>query len=796
MSQWVLQYDGFDPQQERLREALCTLGNGYFATRGAAEEALADPTHYPGTYLAGGYNRLDTMVAGRIITNEDLVNFPNWLRLTFRCDNGDWLNLMAVEVLSYRQELHLKNGVLIRRFRFRDKEGRETTVQSRRLVHMGNPHLAAMETAITAENWSGRVFIKSELDGSVINGGVERYKQLNSKHLETLDKGAMGDDGIYLLVRTNQSRLEVAEAARTRLYAGGETLPVAAPAYEEKEIIGQEFALELERQKTVTVEKTVTLYTSRDRAISESSLAARCALARCGRFQDLLESHSRAWERLWRRCDVEVRARNNSQLALRVHIFHLLQTISMHTAELDVGVPARGLHGEAYRGHIFWDELFMFFFYTLRVPEVTRSLLLYRFRRLDAARREAREAGYQGAMYPWQSASDGSEETQIVHLNPNSGRWLDDHSHLQRHVNIAIVYNIWQYLKVSGDLDFLTNYGAEMMLEIARFWSSIAAYNHKTRRYEISNVMGPDEYHEKYPDSEKGGLKNNAYTNVMAVWVLERALEALDLLNEERRRELSEELGLKADEVKRWRDITRKMTVPFHGDGIISQFEGYDRLEELDWERYRKKYGSIGRLDRILEAEGDSPDRYKLSKQADVLMIFYLLPIPEVRRIFKQLGYDFDDGAFRRNIDYYMERTSHGSTLSRVVHAFVVAQIDPKRFWVFFTEALQSDIADIQGGTTQEGIHLGAMGGIDDLVLGCYAGIDTWGKTISFNPVLPGGMQKLHLRICYRARWFELDMVKGRLRLSVDKNGTQPVQVAVKGKTRSIRPGCARDFKL
>ncbi len=525
-------------------------------------------------------------------------------------------------------------------------------------------------------------------------------------------------------------------------------------------------------------------------------MAARSALSRSGRFQDLLETHTRAWKFLWRRFDVEVRTRNHAQLALRVHIFHLLQTISMHTVGLDVGVPARGLHGEAYRGHIFWDELFMFFFYTLRIPEVARSLLLYRYRRLEAARLGAKNAGYEGAMYPWQSGSDGREETQIVHLNPNSGRWLDDHSHLQRHVNVAIVYNVWQYFKASGDLVFMAHYGAEMILEIARFWASISTFNEETQRYEISNVMGPDEYHEKYPNVEEGGLKNNAYTNVMAVWVIERALEVLNVLNEERRNELSEELDLKDNEIKRWKDITRKMTIPFHGDGIISQFEGYDQLKEFDWEGYRKKYGNIGRLDRILEAEGDSPDRYKLSKQADVLMLFYLLPISEVRRLIKQLGYHFDDDTFRKNIDYYMERTSHGSTLSRVVHAFVVAHIDPKRFWGFFTEALQSDIADIQGGTTQEGIHLGAMAGIDDLVLGCYAGIDSWGETISFDPVLPGGMQKLHLRIRYRSRWFELDMTKGRLHLSLDRDGGQPVQVAVKGKTYTIRPGGARDFKL
>lgn len=164
MLDWMLVYEGFDPERERLREALCTLGNGYFATRGAGEEAAADDIHYPGTYLAGGYNRLDTEIAGRVIENEDLVNLPNWLCLTFQPEDGDWLDLRAVEILSYRQTLHLKHGVLARRLRFRDRQGRETTLLSRRFVHMANPHLAAIETILTPENWSGRIRVRSALD--------------------------------------------------------------------------------------------------------------------------------------------------------------------------------------------------------------------------------------------------------------------------------------------------------------------------------------------------------------------------------------------------------------------------------------------------------------------------------------------------------------------------------------------------------------------------------------------------------------------------------------------------------
>lgn len=796
MNQWAVIYDHFDPQAQPLREALCTLGNGCFATRGAAEESQADEIHYPGTYLAGGYNRLDSSIAGRTITNEDLVNFPNWLPLKFCPDGGDWFNLMAVEILSYRLELDMRSGVLKRAVRFRDHGGRESTVSSRRFVHMAEPHLAAIEYSITAENWGGGVTVQSALDGAVLNAGVARYRQLNSKHLQTVDRGQDREDTVYLLAVTNSSHLRVAEAARTCVYVGDTEITPQRKALSADESIGQELTFELAQGETATVEKTVTFYSSRDWAISEPSLEARLAVRRCGRFTELLDSHMRAWQMLWRKCDVTINARNSQQIVLRLHIFHLLQSVSPNSIGRDVGVPARGLHGEAYRGHIFWDELFIFPFYTFRIPEITRSLLLYRYRRLHMARCLAREEGYQGAMYPWQSGSNGREETQVVHLNPRSGTWGPDLSRRQRHVNAAVVYNTWQYFMLTGDIEFMSFYGAEMIIEIARVWASIATYNRKTKRYDITGVMGPDEYHEKYPGSDEGGLTNNAYTNVMAVWVVERALEVLDVISPERCRELKQKLGLRADELKRWTDITCKMTIPFHQDGIISQFEGYDNLEEFDWEGYTKKYGNIQRLDRVLKAEGYTPDRYKVSKQADVLMLFYLLPPKELRRIFSRLGYEFDDEMVQRNINYYMQRTSHGSTLSKVVHASVLDRIDRSSAWDLFCAALESDVADIQGGTTPEGIHLGAMAGTVDIVLRHYGGIDTTGEVIAFYPRLPESLHGLRFRLRHRGQWYELDINNKTFKLSVDENGPDPVTVNVQGKRLKLKPGTTHAFPL
>ncbi|MGQ9695827.1 MAG: BON domain-containing protein [Thermodesulfobacteriota bacterium] len=386
MNLWTLAYEGFDPKKESLREALCTLGNGYFATRGAVPESEANEIHYPGTYLAGGYNRLKTEIAGRVVENEDLVNMPNCLLTRFRPEGGDWFNLRPVEILSYRQELNLKEGLLLKRVRFRDKQNRETILIERRFIHMANMHLAALEITIIPVNWTGQIQIHAALDGTVINAGGERYKQLNNKHLEQVQSGLVNDDIIYLLVQTNQSFIRVAEAARIRVFLGDEFIEAERELIEQFGYIAQEIFVDGGQEKPVRIEKIVSFYTSKDFAISEPALDAVEAVRQAGSFDELLESHILQWAHLWDRCDIQLMGNDRAQMILRLHIFHLLQTVSRNSLDLDIGVPARGWHGEAYRGHVFWDELFIFPYFNLRIPNLTRSLLLYRYRRLDQAR--------------------------------------------------------------------------------------------------------------------------------------------------------------------------------------------------------------------------------------------------------------------------------------------------------------------------------------------------------------------------------------------------------------------------
>jgi trehalose/maltose hydrolase-like predicted phosphorylase/beta-phosphoglucomutase-like phosphatase (HAD superfamily) len=796
-SVWTLVYDSFDPARQGLREALCALGNGYFVTRGALPEAEADGVHYPGTYVAGLYDRARTEIAGRTVENEDLVNVPNWLPLRFRVAGGAWFDAQQADVLEHRLELDMRHGTLIRQLVWQDAQGRRTRVVQRRLVSMKDEHLAGLETTFTAENWSGTLEVRSGLDGRVVNAGVKRYRDLNPRHLHVLGQAEVDTETVDLQVQTIQSHVRVTLAARTRLLRDGQVAEAGRRLAEEPGFVAHELVFELEEGRPATVEKVVALYTSRDRAVSESRDDARLTVAGAEDFQGLLARHEGAWNSLWNRFDIQLDSANEwTETVLHLHIFHLLQTVSPHTIHLDVGVPARGWHGEAYRGHIFWDEVFVFPFLNFQRPILAAALLNYRHARLGAARAAAREAGYQGAMFPWQSGSNGQEETQELHLNPKSGRWLPDHSRNQRHVNIAIAYNVWQHYMVTGSTAFLRFVGAELLIEIARFWASLATYNAEEDRYEIHGVMGPDEYHEGYPDSDEQGLRNNTYTNVMVVWLLQRALEALEVLPPHYRKELIEELTIRDDELERWRDMTRKMKVVFHADGVLSQFEGYEQLEEFDWEGYRERYGNIGRLDRLLEAEGDSTDRYKLAKQADVLMLVYLLSRAELRELLGQLGYEVTEEQLARTVTYYLERTSHGSTLSGVVSAWVLARYQPEEAWQFLLHALESDVADVQGGTTAEGIHLGAMAGTVDIVLRCLTGMRARGPVLRFEPALPPKVKQLHFSVHYRGHRIDVELAEDHMRLGSRPGPAQPIQVLIHDQTVELAPGQEREISL
>lgn len=376
---------------------------------------------------------------------------------------------------------------------------------------------------------------------------------------------------------------------------------------------------------------------------------------------------------------------------------------------------------------------------------------MYRYNRLSKAREYALEYGYKGAMFPWQSGSDGREETQIIHLNPISGEWGDDYSSLQRHVSLAIAYDIWQYFHITNDTTFMEKYGAEMYLEICRFWESKAEFNNKTGKYSIGKVMGPDEFHESYPEATEGGIRDNAYTNIMTSWMFSKVPVILDKISASTKDELFNKINLSTSELNSWMDVQNKLNLVINEDGIIAQYDGYFELKELDWDYYRNKYKDIHRMDRLLKAEGKSADDFKVAKQADTLMTFYNLNDDEVNRILHNLEFNLPDDYLQNNLNYYLNRTSHGSTLSRIVHAQLANKIDNQKLsWELYKDALTSDYNDIQGGTTAEGIHAGVMAGTVMIAISNFAGVDLRGDIIKVSPNLPEHWKELKFSLVFK----------------------------------------------
>jgi len=783
---WRLAYHMFDPKNEGLREALTVVGNGYMGVRGSFEGVkIKDDTYYPGTYIAGLFNKIPSDVHGKEIFNNDFVNIPNWQLIQNKLkEDKTYFDPENAEILDYKHELDMRGAIVTRDITYKDDNGKITRIETCKMASMDNPHLAAIKYTITPQNYSGEIELNSAIDGDIINYGVPRYRALNSKHIETVDCG--GDDNkMFLHSKTNASNVDIYVHAKNMVgFDADKKLEIT------KDVVSEKISFNAKQGQAYTIEKIASIYTSKDQDIDDPRGEAMKSLNDQSAFGQLLDNHCKAWEKLWDHADINIFGDRFAQKVSRLHAYHLMVTASPHNVNIDAGMPARGLHGEAYRGHIFWDELYILPFFNKHFPEVSKALLKYRYTRLDAARNHAEAHGYKGAMYPWQTADDGYEETQVIHYNPVSDSWGPDLSCNQRHVSIAIAYNILEYYFYTGDKAFLNECGAEVVMEICRFWASIAQYDENDNKYHINGVMGPDEFHEKYPgkSDEEGGINDNAYTNVMVSWLFTK----IDSILNEIDQEVKEKINITKNEIEDWKNIAKNLNLVISNDGIISQYDGYFDLKELDWEKYSEKYGNIRRMDRILKAEGDTPDNYKVAKQADTLMIFFLLPLKEVKETIRNMGYHFDDehDLLSKNYAYYINRTSHGSTLSYIVHSYILKflDVDMQIKWNWFMEALKSDIYDSQGGTTPEGVHCGVMAGTLDIIVNSFAGINI-GENIVLSPDLPADWDAVELKFYFKGEEFFFSVGQEKTTIKkLDKNKNK-VAIQVGRETYNLKQG-------
>ncbi|MEB3177609.1 MAG: beta-phosphoglucomutase [Nostocaceae cyanobacterium] len=716
---WCLSETQFDPDQLHSRETVFTIGNGYLGTRGTFEEGY--PRAVSSTVLHGVYDDVP-------IVYTELANCPDWLPLQVIVDS-DRFRLDRGEILSYQRQLDLRRGILSRQVRWRSPGGKTVDIHFERFASMADQHILGLRCHVTPVDCNSLIEIQASINGYPENQGFN--------HWEWLDQGKT-DDGIWLQVRTRTSRITLGMACGMTVLGTEANLQVSnAPGY--PSLNATFMAVD---GKTVTIEKIVTVFTSRD--VELPVQAAQTKLAQMPPYSELLTVHQQAWEEVWQRSDVLIEGDTTAALAVRYNLFQLLIAAPRHDDK--VSIPAKTLSGFGYRGHVFWDtEIFILPFFTFTQPEIARNLLTYRYHTINGARRKAVHYGYKGAMYAWESADTGDEVTPRWAL-PNDPYgvdvriWCRDQ---EIHIAADIAYAIWYYWQATGDDQWMRDCGAEIILDTALFWASRVEWNTRQERYEIREVIGADEYHEH--------VNNNAFTNRMAQWHLEKAIFVYDWLFSEfpeRAAELKDKLHLTKQRRSRWQDIAKNIWIPYDpSTKLIEQFEGFFQLEDINLEDYAARSKSMQLVLGI-----DGANKRQVLKQPDVLMLLYLMR--------EEIEFPYSKEALQVNWDYYAPRTdiTYGSSLGPAIHAILAADIGkPEEAYKYFLQSALVDLEDVRGNA-HEGIHGASAGGIWQAVVFGFAGITLTEQGPVANPHLPPGWERLKFKIHWRGTWHEFDL--------------------------------------
>ncbi|MEH1929090.1 beta-phosphoglucomutase [Nostoc sp.] len=716
---WILIETQFDPEQLHSKETVFTIGNGYLGTRGSFEEGY--PHASPATFIHGVYDDVPVVYT-------ELVNCPDWLPLVVIV-NGDRFRLDQGKILRYDRQLDLRYGLISRSLRWRSPSGNTIDISFERFASLADPHVLALRCHLTAVDFDGLIEVQASINGYPENQGFN--------HWEGLDQGKT-DQGIWLQRCTRNSRIELGMAAKVTILGAEASLQVnTAPGY--PTLSTSFFA---KAQQTVTVEKLVTIFTSRE--IETPVPAAQEKLAHLPDYATLLKANEQAWSEVWQQSDILIEGDSTAAFAVRYNLFQLLIAAPQHDDK--VSIPAKTLSGFGYRGHIFWDtEIFMQPLFLFTQPAIARNLLSYRWHTLDGARRKAVHYGYKGAMFAWESAVTGDEVTPRWAIGSDFyGEdvriWCRDH---EIHINADIPYAIWNYWQATGDDQWMQKRGAEVILDAAIFWGSRVEFNPELEKYEIRGVIGADEYHEF--------VHNNAFTNRMAQWHLEKAIAVYDWLSEnfpERVRELEEKLKLTPEERSHWQDIIAKMLFFYEPlTELIEQFEGFFQLEDINLADYEPRDRS---MQPILGME--KTNKSQVLKQPDVLMLLYLMR--------ESADFPYNEKALQTSWDYYAPRTdiTYGSSLGPAVHAILASDLGKStEAYELFMRALMVDLEDNRGNTS-DGIHGASAGGIWQAVIFGFGGIQLTENGPVANPHLPPGWTRLKFKLHWRGLWHDFDL--------------------------------------
>ncbi len=728
---WCLRESAPDAATHFLNETLFALGNGYIGVRGTAEEGWSGPagTSLDGTYLNGFYEsetiHYPETAYALAKTNQFMLNVPNAKGIAIWID-GERFDPLTGTVEGYDRSLDLRRGVLERSLRWTAPSGRAIAVASRRVVCFDNKHLFAQHVTVTPLNFSGTVRIVTALDGAVKNIEAGDDPRVGSSVSgESLQLQAAEQDGGYaaLVQRTRNSGFLLVSATLTDIAGTAE--------YSQDGLrLEQSYTVPAVQGKAIDIRKYAAYHTSRDYPEGELAARSRAVLeqARKDGFAALTERQAAYLEDFWQQADVEIDGDDRLQQGIRFNEYHLLQSVGR---DGKTNISAKGVTGEGYEGHYFWDtEIYIFPFFLYNKPEIARKLLDYRWAGLESARRRARQMSHaKGALYPWRTIA--GEECSAYFPAGTA----------QYHINADVAYSIRQYMDATGDDDWLRAHGAEIVMETARIWTGIGSYDRQDR-FVINVVTGPDEY--------TALVNNNYYTNAMAQAHLAFAADVAERLAAQFPADytrIEQAMALEAKEPAAWRRAAQRMHLPYDEElGIHEQDDSFLSKKRWDFANTPKENYPL-----LLNYHPMVIYRHQVCKQADVVLALLLL----------SSRFTLDDK--RRDFDYYEAVTTHDSSLSSCIFSIVAAEVGyADKAYDYFMETARLDLDDTHGNTCH-GVHTAAMAGTWLGVAYGFGGLRTDGGAVRFAPTLPAQWQgyrfRIHIRGCL-------------LRVAVDGAGT------------------------
>ena len=713
---WIISEDAFDPKKQHHKETIFTVGNGYLCTRGAFEEGY--PGDHRATFIHGVFDEAP-------IVFTELANAPDYLPIIIYL-NGERFSLDSGAIESFQRTLDLRTGLLTRVVRWRSPSGMVATLTFERFASLADERLLYIRCRVTPE-FAGTVEFRAGLNGNMHNEGLVHWNWLGQ---------GKRDDVIYLHNRTRKSGIEIATAMQIANVVGRE---IVSEDCDVENAPTRMVRFEALPGQIVGIDKRVAVFTSRDVESSEVVNAAVNRVRAGAGWESALEASEQAWAEEWKRTDVVIEGDDEAQISIRFNLFQMLIAAPRHDDRVNIG--AKTLSGFGYRGHSFWDtEIFMLPLFIYTAPHIAKNLLNYRYRNLAGARRKAQANGFEGAQFPWESADTGDEAT------PTWAPHFADRTKLVRiwtgeieiHISADIAHAAYQYWQATGDDEWFIAQGAELVLDTAKFWASRAGWNAEADRYEYNDVIGPDENHEH--------VDNNAYTNRMAQWNLQSALDVIEWLKggaPEKARELIGRLDLNERRLENWRAVIEKIYLHIEPSGLIEQFEGY----------YQRKYIDLAALEpraksaqEIFGIEGAND--IQIIKQPDVLMMQYVL------------REHYSDEAVRVNYDYYNPRTDHtyGSSLGPSIMAIMACDVGkPDDAYEHFIRAVRADLRDARGNAG-DGIHAASAGGTWQAVVFGFGGLRVTSDGWTTKPRLPHHWKRLAFKFFHRGKMYEVEL--------------------------------------